>query len=84
MSKFSDKFGLMRKLSEEQIQKRSAELIALLKAVIEEEAKHVEGYVDHLRELNDGISREQLARKIISRRSLKAGGAGAVCSLGGF
>lgn len=84
MSKFSDKFSLMRNLSEEQIQKRSAGLIALLKAVIEKEAKHVEGYVDHLRELNDGIGREQLARKIISRRSLKAGGVGTVCSLGGF
>jgi len=84
MARLSGKFPVLRNLREEQIQKWSGELIALLQVVIEREAKKVEEYVDHLRSLNEGMEREALVKKIISRRSLKAGGIGAICGLGGF
>lgn len=84
MNKFSGRFGLIRKLSEENIQKWSGEFLTLLKSTIEKEATHVEEYVNHIRELNEGIGGESLSKKIISRRSWKAGGIGAVCGLGGF
>ena len=84
MKKFSGKYKIIKKFSDEQIQKWSEELITLLKTTIQKETEHVKEYVDHLRDLNEDLDREQLARKIISRRCLKAGGVGAVCGLGGF
>ena len=84
MKKLSGKFAIVRKMTEEQIQKWSQELIQILKQTIEKEAGHVEDYVNQLRKLNPGISNEDLSKKIISRRSLKAGGIGAICNLGGL
>lgn len=83
MNKFSGKIEPIRKLSEEQIQKWSGELLSILKTTIQQESTQVANYVDHLQELNEGIDRQQLAKKIISRRSLKSGGIGAICGLGG-
>ncbi len=71
-------------MTEEQIQKWSHELIEILKRTIEKEAGCVEDYVNQLRKLNPGISNEDLSKKIISRRSLKAGGIGGICNLGGL
>jgi len=84
MDKFSGRFGIVRKVSEEQVQKWSGEFLALLKSTIQKEAAHVEEYVRHLQDLNEGIDKESLAKKIISRRAFKSGGIGAVCGLGGF
>lgn len=84
MDKFSGRFKLIHKLSEEQIQKWSVEFLALLKSTIEQEATHIVEYVCHLQELNEGIDRESLSKKIISRRSLKSGCIGVICGLGGF
>lgn len=84
MKKLSGKYKIFRKMTEEQIQKWSQELIDILKQTIEKEAVHVEDYVEQLRKLNPGIGNEELSRKIISRRSLKAGGIGGICNLGGF
>ncbi|MHC4322076.1 MAG: EcsC family protein [Planctomycetota bacterium] len=84
MRRFTGKLPILRALSTDQIQKWSGEYQALLKSVIEKEAVKVEAYVDHVRELNSGIDQRDLARKIMSRRAMKAGGIGALCSLGGF
>lgn len=84
MRKLSGKFGVIKEMTEEQIQRWSQELILILKQSIETEAIHVEDYVNQLRRLNPDISDEELARKIISRRSLRAGGIGAICDLGGL
>lgn len=72
------------KMNEEQIQKWSEELIVILKQTIEKESVYVEEYVNHLKKLNPNISNEDLAKKIISRRSLKAGEIGALCGVGGL
>ena len=84
MDKFSGRFRIIRKFTEEQIEKWSGEFLTLLKYTIEQEATHVEEYVRHLQELNEGIDRQSLSKKVISRRSLKSGGIGALCGLGGF
>lgn len=84
MKRFTGKLPILRALSTDQIQKWSGEYQALLKSVIEKEAVKVEAYVDHVRELNSGIDQRDLARKIMSRRAMKAGGIGALCCLGGF
>ena len=84
LKKFSGGVSLVQKLGEEKIQQWSGEFLVLLKSTIEKEATHVEEYVNHLRELNEGIDRDSLSKKIISRRSWKAGGIGAVCGLGGL
>ena len=84
MKRLSGYYRPIRKVTEEQIQKWSGELIALIKKTIEQEATRVDKYVDHLRELNPDIPREKLARKIINRRSLKAGAIGTVLNLGGL
>jgi len=55
-----------------------------LKRTVEKEAVHVGGYADQLRKLNPGINNEQLAKKIIHRKSLKAGGIGTALNVGGF
>lgn len=84
MKKLPGKFELFRKMTEAQIQKWSQELIEILKRTVEKEAVHVGEYVDQLRRLNPGINNEQLAKKIISRKSLKAGGIGAAFNVGGL
>jgi uncharacterized protein (DUF697 family) len=84
MKRFTGKLPILRKLSEDRIQKWSGEFQALLKTVIEKETEKVKAYVEHLRELNPGIDRLTLAKKIVSRRAMKAGGIGAICGLGGF
>ena len=83
-TKFSGKVKKLKNQTEDHLSIWSSELIKLLKNEIEKEASCVKEYVDHLRKLNNGISSEKLAKKIISRRSLKAGGIGAVCGIGGF
>lgn len=87
MKKPPGKFGLFRlfrKMTEGRIQKWSEELIQILKRTVEKEAVYIGEYVDQLRRLNPRISNEQLARKIISRKSLKAGGIGAAFNVGGL
>lgn len=84
MGKFSGKYSYFKKMTEEQVQKWSQELILILEQVIEKESTYVEEYVNQLKRLNPNISNEKLVRKIIQRRSLKAGGIGAVCGVGGF
>jgi len=84
LKKFSGGASFVKELGEEKIQKWSGELLTLLKTTIEKESTQVEEYVNHLRELNKDIDQESLSKKIISRRSLKAGGVGAVCGLGGL
>lgn len=71
-------------MNEEQIQRWSEELIVILKQTIEKESVYVEEYVNQTKELNPNISNEDLAKKIISRRSLKAGEIGALCGVGGI
>ncbi|MDA3939149.1 MAG: EcsC family protein [Spirochaetia bacterium] len=84
LKKFSGRADLVKKSGEEKIQKWAEEFLTLLKTTIEKESPYVEEYVNHLRELNEGIDRESLSKKIISRRSWKAGGVGAVSGLGGL
>lgn len=71
-------------MKEEQIQKWSEELLVILKQTIEKESVYVEEHVNHLKKLNPNISNEDLAKKIISRKSLKAGEIGALCGVGGL
>ena len=77
-------FGILKKMTQEQIEKWSQELPILLKETIKNEAISIEEYVNHLRTLNPNITNDALAKKIISRRSLKSGGIGAICGLGGI
>lgn len=79
------KYGnAIKEFSEEQIKQYSLDLINVLNKEIVKEAKYVEKYVDQLKSLNDDIDNHTLAKKIISRRALKAGGVGAVTNLGGL
>jgi hypothetical protein len=82
--KFSGMKAAFKKQSQEQIEKWSNELISLLKTTIEKEPDRVEEYVEHLRKLNRGISKDDLAKKIVSRRSLKAAGVGTITNVGGL
>jgi hypothetical protein len=84
MKKLSGKFGVLRKITEEQIERWSKELMQILRQTIENEAVFIDEYVEQLKRLNPGISNEELSRKIIWRKSLKASGVGAICNLGGF
>ncbi|MCP3907881.1 MAG: hypothetical protein GY712_07675, partial [Oceanicoccus sp.] len=84
MKRFTGKLPILKSLSTDQIQKWSGEYQLLLKSVIDKEAVAVVAYVEHVRGLNTGIDQRNLARKIVSRRAMKAGGIGAICSLGGF
>lgn len=74
----------VKSFSEEQIKRYSDEFIAILNNEIIKESKHIKVYVENLRRLNPGIDSIELAKKIISRRSLKAGGVGAVTNIGGI
>lgn len=84
MKKIMNYGNVIKEFSEEQIKQYSQELIQVLNNEILKEAKHVEKYVDNIRRLNSDIDDMRLARKIVSRRSLKAGGVGAVTNLGGI
>ncbi len=84
MKRFTGKLPILKSLSTDQIQKWSGEYQVLLKSVIDKEAVTVVAYVEHIRGLNTGIDQRNLAKKIVSRRAMKAGGIGAICSLGGF
>lgn len=84
MNKLSENYNIIKSLSNDQIHKWSTELIAILKDSMKKDADSVKEYVNQLRVLNPGIDKERLVKKIISRRSLKAGGIGAVCGIGGF
>ncbi|HAN09378.1 MAG TPA: hypothetical protein DCP90_02060 [Clostridiales bacterium] len=76
--------NIIKGFSKEQIQKYSEELINVLRNEVDKEAQYIEDYVEHLKRLNSGIEREELAKKIISRGALKAGGIGAVLNVGGI
>lgn len=77
-------FRVVRAASGQQIEKWSDDLILVLRETARKEASLVEAYVDQIRRLNPDMDRLGLARRIVRRRSLKAGGLGAVCGLGGF
>ncbi len=83
MKKFSKTVNIVRKASEEQIQRWSKELIQLLQDEIQNESIYVEEYVEYLKSLNPNIDKLKLAKKIIARRSLKAGGLGTIMNIGG-
>jgi uncharacterized protein (DUF697 family) len=83
-NRLAGKFNVLKKATDDQIQKWSSELLLLLKNEISKEAGCVEEYVNNLKRLNSGLDPRQLAQKIISRRSLKAFGVGAVCGVGGL
>ncbi|OEH85562.1 hypothetical protein BHU72_15075 [Desulfuribacillus stibiiarsenatis] len=76
--------NMLKKMSEDNIEKWSEELLVMIKSSLVKEADCVEGYVNHLRKLNPGILNEDLVSKILLRRSLKNGGIGAICGLCGF
>lgn len=83
MIKLSGMFNIIRKISEDKLQQWSQELIDIVKRTIEHETGYVKEYVNQLRKLNPSISNERLVDTIILRRSLKAGGLGAVFGFGG-
>lgn len=74
----------VKDFSEEQINRYSQEFISILNDEIIKESQHIEEYVKNLRRLNPDIENNHLVKKIISRRSLKAGGVGAVTNIGGI
>ncbi len=78
MKRFTGKLPILKSLSTDQIQKWSGEYQVLLKSVIDKEAVTVVAYVEHIRGLNTGIDQRNLAKKIVSRRAMKAGGIGAI------
>jgi len=52
--------------------------------VISKDSKHIKEYVNTLRKQNIGISNDDLAKKILDRKSLKNGLVGALTGIGGF
>jgi len=83
MKKLSGKFNYLKRMSKGQIQRWAQELINILKQTIKQESIYIEKYINQLKKLKPGISNDELAKEIIFRSSLKAGGIGAVCGLGG-
>jgi hypothetical protein len=74
------RFSLIQKATSQQIEKWSDDLISVLRKTAKDEAKFVEKYVEQVRRLNQEMSPEDLVKRIVSRRSLKAGGlAGRSC-----
>src|SRR5581483_5026100 len=84
MKALFDRFRLVRAATAQQIEKWSDDLILLLRETAQKEASLVEAYVDQIRKLNPDMDQSALARRIVRRRALKAGGLGGVCGLGGF
>ncbi len=84
MKALFDRFRPIRAATGQQIEKWSDDLILLLRETAQKEASMVEAYVEQIRKLNPGMARLALARRIVRRRALKAGGLGGVCGIGGF
>ena len=59
-------------------------LFKVMDFVIKQDRSNIENYVNKIRELNPGISNDDLAKKIIERKSLKSGLVGAITGLGGL
>lgn len=60
------------------------DLMEVFKKIIATDSATVINYVDNLRKLNPGIGNEQLAKKIIGRKSMKNGLVGAVTGIPGL
>jgi len=84
MRKLFKRFRPIREATAQQIENWSQDLLLLLRKTVQEEARLVEEYVAQVRRLNPEKTSLELAKRIMWRRSLKAGGLGAVCGLGGF
>ena len=84
MEKISDQFNKVKKLTKQQIGDLGQELEKLIRDVISNESKNVIKYIDQLKTLNPDIKKEDLCKKIISRKSLKAGGIGVITGVGGI
>ena len=59
-------------------------LARIIDWIVQVRPEEVEAYVNKLRSQNTGISDDQLAKKIVSRKSLKNGLVGAAAGVGGF
>jgi len=84
MSEISKKINNIKKNTQQQIETFSLELERMIRDVILNESKSVIKYVEQLKKLNPGISPEALCRKVISKKSLKAGGIGTITGMGGI
>ena len=84
MKKLFDRFRLIRDATGQQIEKWSQDLMALLRETAHAEGKLVEEYVAQVRRLNPDKTPLELAKRIMWRRSFKAGALGGLCGLGGF
>jgi hypothetical protein len=84
MKKIFNRFRIVRDATSQQIEKWSTDLIVVLRETAHEEAKLVDEYVAQVRRLNPDKTPLELAKRIMWRRSLKAGGLGGVCGVGGF
>lgn len=82
--KFFERFRLIRAATAQQIEKWSQDLMLVLRETAREEAELVEAYVAQVRRLNPDKTPLELAKRIMWRRSLKAGGLGGICGIGGF
>lgn len=67
--------------SKEELQKG---LETVMDYVISTDSVTIEAYVDKLHEQNPGISSDELAKKVLNRKSVKNGFVGAVTGLGGL
>jgi len=59
-------------------------LSKIMDLVISQDHSAIENYVNKLREQNTGITNDELAKKIVDRKSLKNGLVGAITGLGGL
>lgn len=73
--------GLVKLPSKEELQ---LALETIMNHVISTDSVAIEAYVDKLRELNRNISCDELAKKIVHRKSIKNGLVGAVTGVGGL
>ncbi len=74
----------MKDLKLPTIQELQRGLETVMDYVISTDSTAIEAYVDKLYEQNPGISCDELAKKVLSRKSVKNGLVGAFTSLGGF
>lgn len=68
----------------EQIEEKAGALVKIVDWMIELGQQDVDAYVEKIKELNPNISKDELTRKIVNRKSFKNGLVGAVTGLGGF
>ena len=73
--------GLIKLPSKEELQ---AGLENVMDYVISTDSATIKAYVDKLFEQNEGISCDELAKRIVQRKSIKNGFVGAVTGLGGI